>query len=252
MRAAVTVSRTTWTSAAKRSRRCRGRGCRSARRPGSGPGRWRARGRWRRAAARRRTGGRDGASGDRKRPRRSRRSTAARRAAAAGAAGQELGQHHVLERGKVGQQVVELVDEADPLAAQAGPLGVRYVGSTAGRRSPPRPRSGARAGRRCAAASICRSLKGRRAPPAGRAAARGRRPFSTSSARVALDEAAADLRRRIGTGVRQRRGGGRAVAASLMAQALHRIEPRGAERRIERGGSEKTSAMPAIEGDFLR
>ena len=99
------------------------------------------------------------------------------------APGDQLRHRHVLERGEVRQQVVELVDEADPLAAQAGALGIAQA--VAG---PPVDRDLAGAGPLQQAGDVQqRRLAGARRPDqrrdrAGAAATRSM-PCSTSRAR---------------------------------------------------------------------
>ena len=94
------------------------RGCRSARRRGSPADDWRRRGRWRRAAARRPTAPPAGA------PARGADAEHVEQLAAAlvgggrRLAGDQLRHRDVLERGELGQQMVELVDVADGGAAQ--------------------------------------------------------------------------------------------------------------------------------------
>ena len=90
------------------------RDCRSARRPAAGAARWPARGRWPRAAARRRRAAPAGGSARSPRPELGRAAARARLPRrAARDAGDHLRQRHVLQRGELRQQVVELVDEAD-------------------------------------------------------------------------------------------------------------------------------------------
>ena len=79
----------------------------------------RPRGRWRRAAARRRTVRRADASSRSPRPRKVRSCVARVPRLRLREAADELRHHHVLERRELRQQMVELVDEAELLAADA-------------------------------------------------------------------------------------------------------------------------------------
>ena len=122
--------------------RCRGRGCRWARRPGAAAASWPGRGRWPRAAARRRTAGPAGAR--RVRPGRARPagSSPARARASSALAGDQQRQGHVVQRAELGQQVVELVDEADRGQPHPGARPRRAARSSPRPRSRPRPPSG--------------------------------------------------------------------------------------------------------------
>ena len=76
-----------------------------------------------------------------------------------------LRQHHVLDRRKLRQQMVKLIDEADLGAADARALGIRQASRSRCRRHRPRRHRDARAGPRCAAASTCRCRTARSARP---------------------------------------------------------------------------------------
>ena len=120
------------------------RDCRSARRPAPAPGGWRARGRPRRAAARRPTAGSGGASGGGRARARSSSSVARASASAARRAADQLRQDDILGRVEIGQQMVELIDEAELVAAHRGAPVARRAApppSPAIRIEPPNPPS---------------------------------------------------------------------------------------------------------------
>ena len=99
----------------------------------------------------------------------------ARAASLARQARDQLRHHDVLERRELRQQVMELVDEADIVAADRGALVVGQPAAGAAGQDRRRRRRAAPAGRRCAAASTCRRPTARPAPPSRRASARNRR-----------------------------------------------------------------------------
>ena len=153
----------------RRGRRCADRGCRSARRRGAGAARSRPRARWRRAAARRPTVPPDDASRRSPRPRKDRSCAARSRASACDRPRMICGMHDVLEGRELRQQVVELVDEAELVAAQRRAAGIVHGGGRRGRRRRPRRRPASRAGRRRGGGSTCRcptAPRGRRSRPA--------------------------------------------------------------------------------------
>ena len=107
-------------------------------------------------------------------------------AAAPRLAGDHLRQHHVLQRGELAEQVMELIDEADAVAADRGALGIAQARRRRGRRTAPCRRRAAPAARPDAAASTCRRP---RAPPAPRSrppAAPGRRRAAPATRRSPL------------------------------------------------------------------
>ena len=144
------------------------RGCRSARRRTSPSGARRARGRRPRAAAGRRRAPTGGARGGR-RGRRS--STSSSSHAWSGFdAGELQRQHDVLGRRQHRQQVEELEDEADVVAAQLRQRRVVETADRPRRRRSPHRRSAGRGRPGCASASTCRSPTG----PSRRSGGHGR------------------------------------------------------------------------------
>ena len=162
------------------------------------------------AAARRRTARRADAAGDRRARPRPAPPPRARAPRGAGDALQQRGEHRVLERGHLAEEVVELEDEADLRPAVARQPRLRPREEVLARR---RARGPPWAGRACpagGAASTCRRpeapidghhlarVHGRGSPRAGRARAPG--PMRYSRSRSSRDERAAHSYRSTSTG----------------------------------------------------
>ena len=144
---------------------------------------------------------------------------------------------HVLERGELGQQMMELVDEAERAVAQLAALPRRQSSSMRLAGDATRVRSSAdRARPGSAAASSCRSPTRRRSPRVSPARPADRRPCSTSSRCARVLEMLAHAARRSRT------------PASVMPQRPRGIgpcrAPGGIERRqaAERKGRARRSA----------
>ena len=169
---------------------CRHPGCRWARRPAARAAHWPAPARSPRAAARRPTacpaGGRSRAPS----PNASSSARARRSAARAAAAGDHLRQHDVLQRGELAEQMMELVDEADRVAADRGALAHRPARRHRGRRRTRGRHPASPAVRRGAAASICRCRTARPAPRSRRPATPGRRRAAPAGRRRRCDRSA--------------------------------------------------------------
>ena len=149
-----------------RRRRCRRwprRDCRSARRRAPGPGGWRARGRPRRAAARRRESWLGRWVSRWPRPSELEQRFGARARVGGLGAVDQLRQDDILGRAEIGQQMVELVDEAQARRGAAGCGRHCRAARLPRRRSGSSLRSRLRAGRPPAAGSTCPSPRGRAA-----------------------------------------------------------------------------------------
>ena len=133
---------------------------------------------------------------------------------------------HVVERAELGQQVVELVDEAEMAVAPFALLGRAHGWRSRGPRAAPCRRSAPRARRAGAAGCSCPSPRRRRWRASRRAAPRGRRRAAraTSSATSPLPS----VKR-----LSQAAGHGGTIA-SLIAQRLGRLHAARAPARIER------------------
>ena len=134
-------------------------------------------------------------------------------------AGDHLRQHDILQRGELAEQMMELIDEADRVAADRG---ARRVGQRAGVAALDKDRAAVRLlqqsremqQRRFAGARTARPERRSRPP-----AASGRRRAAPEARRPRCDRSGA------------RRAG---PADSLMPQRLDRVGPRGAPARIQR------------------
>ena len=202
----------------------------------SSAARWPAPGRRPRAAARRPTARAGRWSGAALDADRSRRSRARASASARGDAVGELRQDDVLQRRELGQQVVELVDEAHVARRAAVRAAVAEAGHVGARRARDAPRVGrvqqardmqqrrlarARGGDQRHHLARAPAQRRRRAAPPPRWACRGCRPW------------------------RRRRE--QAQRCSLIAQRLDRVHPRGAAGREEVTTKDRTSDSATAE-----